>query len=80
MFQWQASKPLTVYLLEFMEAENGEPVFAAYTIESRYVIPHTALKNYLQSPQPYYWRVTGFDKENNIAGESEVRQVRFKTE
>ncbi|RPI78604.1 MAG: hypothetical protein EHM45_05960 [Desulfobacteraceae bacterium] len=80
VFQWQTFKPLALYLVEFMETENSEPIFAAYTIETRYVVPNAALRNYLQSPQPYYWRVTGFDKENNIAGESEVRQVRFKTE
>jgi len=79
VFEWQAAKPLPVYLVEFMENENGEPVFSVYTTQPRYLVPDMVLKNYLKSPQPYYWRVTGLDKENNIAGESEVRQVRFKT-
>jgi hypothetical protein len=80
MFNWQSSKPLPIYLLEFMEEENGDPVFSAYTSKSEYTVPEVALKGYLKSPQPYYWRVTGFDSESNIAGESEVRQVRFKAE
>jgi hypothetical protein len=80
MFKWQSTKLLATYLLEFMETEQGDPVFSAYTTQSQYIIPDMVFKTYLTSPQPYYWRVTGLDKENNIAGESAVRQVRFMTE
>ena len=79
-FRWMGTKSLAAYLVEFMEEENGSPMFLAYTTQTEYTLPAAALKHYFTSPQPYFWRVKGFDQQNNIAGESGIRSFRLMTE
>ncbi|RPI78605.1 MAG: hypothetical protein EHM45_05965 [Desulfobacteraceae bacterium] len=79
-FRWSSTKPLAAYLVEFMEEEEGSAFFSAYTTQTEYTLPVAALKHYFTSPQPYFWRVKGFDQQNNVAGESIIRSFRLLTE
>jgi hypothetical protein len=79
-FKWTCSRPLSTYLVEFLEEEDGSPFFSAYTTQKEYTLPAAALNYYFTSPQPYFWRVKGFDDQNDMAGESSIRSFRFKTE
>lgn len=79
-FKWGIEDDLTTYLLEFTDDSNKTPVFSAYIRNAEYVLPPYVLKYYFKAGKRYFWRVKGFDSKDNIAGESDVREFRFKVE
>ena len=79
-FKWGIEDDLTTYLLEFTDDSNKTPVFSAYIRNAEYVLPPYVLKYYFKAGKRYFWRVKGFDSKDNIAGESDVREFRFKSD
>ncbi len=78
--KWGAENDLTTYLLEFMDGSDRPPIFSAYTRNAEYVLPPYVLKYYFKAGKRYFWKIKGFDSEDIIAGESDVREFRFRLE
>lgn len=77
-FQWGKINKTTLFLIQYFDNLNKNPIFSAYTREAFYFLPEFALKNIFSTGQKYYWKVMGFDSENNIIGESTVWNFSFK--
>jgi len=77
---WGEKEDLETYLIEFMDIYNKDPMFSAYTKIPEYTMPPYVLKHYFKASKRYYWKVKGFNPEDNIAGESPIREFRFKAE
>jgi len=75
-YEWQVIRA-NVYLIQFFETQGEKPVFSAYTKKGFYQMPQLVLKKIFQPGETYYWRVTGFDRERRMAGESKTGSFRF---
>jgi hypothetical protein len=75
-YEWQVIRA-DVYLIQFFETQGVKPVFSAYTKKGFYQLPQLVLKKVFQHGKTYYWRVTGFDKDRRMAGESKTGSFRF---
>ena len=79
-FSWNEEEQLATYLVEFMEVYNEKPVFSAYSKTAEYTMPPYVLNYFFRANKRYFWKIKGFDYQDQIAGESEVREFRFKAE
>ncbi len=79
-FKWGADDDLTTYLLEFTDSTNESPIFSAYTRNAEYALPPYVLKYYFKAGKRYFWKIKGFNSEDIIAGESDMREFRFRVE
>jgi len=77
-FRWEPLDGTAVYLIQYYEKPDLKPVFSAYTKEPSYSLPKAVFDNIFSPGKKYYWKVTGFNDENNIKGESEVRTFAFR--
>jgi len=77
-FQWEKLNNKLLFLIQFFDNPDSNPIFSAYTKEAYYTIPELCLKSIFSPGQKYYWKVTGFDEKNNIVGESVVWMFFFK--
>jgi hypothetical protein len=76
---WNPASGVTTYLVEFFLKEEDRPVFSAYVAgHPEYVLPEPALRHYFVPGKTYNWQVKGFDKENNLIGESDRREFRLR--
>jgi hypothetical protein len=76
---WNPASGVTTYLVEFFLGEEDRPVFSAYVAgHSEYVLPEPALRHYFVPGKIYNWQVKGFNKENNLTGESDRREFRLR--
>ena len=76
---WNPASDVTTYLIEFFLQEEDRPVFSAYVAgHSEYVLPEPALRHYFVPGKTYNWQVKGFNKENNLIGESDRREFRLR--
>lgn len=78
-FEWSPLNKETIYLIQFFEDPEEKPIFSAYTKNPSYNLQEVILKNIFIPEKTYYWKVTGYDEENNIIGESEIWEFTFKS-
>jgi hypothetical protein len=69
-FRWEVSGKADVYFIEFLGASESDPIFSAYTREGSYTSPPSVLNTIFYSGKKYYWKVTAFDAEHMMNGES----------
>lgn len=77
-FRWEPLARSDVYLVQYFEGRDSQPIFSAYAKESSYTLPKALFNNVFSPGRAYYWKVTGFNHENNIKGESELRPFTFR--
>lgn len=77
-FEWEKLNKTALFLIQFFDDLNSNPVFSAYAKDAFYSLPELVLKGIFSPGQKYYWEVKGFDAENNIIGESTVWNFSFK--
>jgi len=79
-FEWEKLDKTPLYLIQFYGKPESAPVFSAYVKEGYYTLPDIALKGIFLPGQKYYWKVSGFDAENKVIGESETWNFTFALE
>jgi hypothetical protein len=77
-FEWENLNKSTLFVIQYFDKLNSRPVFSAYTKEAFYSLPVVALEGIFSPGQRYYWKVRGYDTENNIIGESKVWSFTFR--
>jgi len=77
-FKWERLSRTTLFLIQFFDSPDSKPLFSAYTRDSSYSLPELVLKTILSPGQKYYWKVKGFDSENNVIAESHTWGFSFK--
>lgn len=77
-FEWEKLNKTTLFLIQYFDNLDSNPIFSAYTREAFYFLPEFILKRIFSPGKRYYWKVTGFDAENNIIGEGTVWSFSFK--
>jgi hypothetical protein len=77
-FSWEEIRNATTFAIRFYTEMNEAPIFSAFTKEASYTIPALVLVSTFQQDRSYAWKVTGYDNENKITGESEFRKFSFK--
>ncbi len=78
-FRWEGLNKATFYLIEFTNSLDSKPLFSAFTRDVSYLLPELVLKTMFSPGQKYYWKVKGFDSENNIISESSIWSFSFKS-
>jgi len=76
-FEWEKLETPFIYIIQFFESENSIPIFSAYTKNGNYTLSEVILNKIFQPNKKYFWKVIGFDSENNIIAESEIRSLSF---
>jgi hypothetical protein len=77
-FDWEKLSTTTLFLIQYFDDPLSKPIFSAFTREASYGLPEIVLRKIFSPGQKYYWRVEGFDSENNNIGESDVHRFSFK--
>jgi hypothetical protein len=77
-FEWERFNEGSLFLIQYFDNPESNPVFSAYTKNAFYALPEMVLKKIFDQEKKYYWKVKGFDSENNIIGESNVWSFSFK--
>jgi subtilisin family serine protease len=78
-FRWEGLSRTALFLIQFFDRPDANPVFSAYTRESSYILPDIVLKSIFSPGQKYYWKVKGFDADSNAVAESAVRGFSFRS-
>jgi hypothetical protein len=69
-FSWEKNTDSTVYLVSFFDQPDGKPIFSAYTKGTSYTLPGPVVEKGFKAGRKYFWRVTGFDKQNHTICEN----------
>jgi hypothetical protein len=77
-FKWEKNSDSTHYLVAFSDRPDGTPVFSASVQADSYTLPETVIKMSFTPGEKYYWKVTGFDKENNTICENRRQSFVFR--
>jgi hypothetical protein len=77
-FEWEKLSQISLYVIQFFDNPEEKSIFSAYTRDVSYLLPDIVLNRIFSSGHKYYWKVTGFDAENNIIGESTTWSFTFK--
>lgn len=70
LFKWGSFNGASLFLVQYYENMEANPVFSAYTKKTSYVLPKQVFTNIFLSGKKYYWKVTGYNDKDNIIGES----------
>jgi len=76
-FTWERLDGTMIYLIQFFENKDSNPIFSAYTKDAFYNIPDFVLMKIFQPGKTYFWKVIGFDDSNNQVGESNIWDFSF---
>jgi hypothetical protein len=79
-FEWEKLDKTPLYFIRFYDKPDSTPIFSAYAKEAYYTLPDIALKGVFSPGKKYYWKVSGFDAENKVIGESETWGFTFALE
>ena len=79
-FEWEKLDKTPLYFIQFYDKPDSTPIFSAYAKEAYYTLPDIALKGVFSPGKKYYWKVSGFDAENKVIGESETWGFTFALE
>lgn len=77
-FKWGTFNGASLFLVQYYENIEANPVFSAYTKKNYYVLPEQVFTNIFSSGKKYYWRVTGYNDKDNITGESATNSFVIK--
>lgn len=69
-FVWDRPSGIARFFLEFSEEPGGKPLFSAFTTEPAYTMPKALPDSPFTVGRRYYWRVLGYDANDNPVGES----------
>jgi len=69
-FDWEKLSTATLFLIQFFDNPTSKPIFSAYAKDASYALPEIVFKKIFSPGRKYYWKVEGFDSENNNIGES----------
>ena len=64
---------VATYAIEFLEKDNDQPFFTAYTKSGSYSLPAKILAMKFTHGKIYQWRVRGFNAANELVAESPLR-------
>jgi hypothetical protein len=78
-FSWEKGREAMIYLIGFYEDEkpDSKPVFSAYVRDSAYTLSEQVIKSFFDPGHAYYWKVMGFDGENNMICENIIQRFIF---
>lgn len=77
-FSWHLQKNTSAYLVEFLETEDGEPIFSAYTRQANYTIPAHSLRKFFFEKTTYRWKIQAISEDDDIINESDIHRFRFR--
>jgi hypothetical protein len=69
-FGWEKLNTTTLFLIRFFDNPSSKPIFSAYAKDASYALPEIVFRKIFSPGRKYYWKVEGFDSENNNIGES----------
>ncbi|RJQ14992.1 MAG: hypothetical protein C4560_11125 [Nitrospiraceae bacterium] len=72
-FSWEKPEGANIFLISFYEDRGGTPIFSAYTREPFYSLPGPVASRVFTAERQYFWKVVGFDAENQETSESDKR-------
>lgn len=77
LFRWEAGPGAAVFLAQFYDAERDAPIFSAWTRANEYRLPELLYRDLFQAGGRYRWKVSAFNAEENLAGESRLAPFGF---
>lgn len=77
-FGWEKLNNKLLFLIQFFDDPDSKPIFSAYAKDAFYALPEIVFKKIFSPGRKYYWKVEGFDSENNIIGESGTWSFSFR--
>lgn len=77
-FHWEKPQGIDIFVIHFYNAELKKPVFSAYVKNSTYKIPEAVLNKVFVKGEKYLWKISGFNDERNLTGDSEMFEFTFK--
>jgi hypothetical protein len=77
-FSWEKINNADFFQIDFVEDPDSQTVFSAQTKSGSYDIPEMVLQKYFIRGGKYYWKVTGYNSEGIVIGESQSRSFSFK--
>lgn len=69
-FSWTESSKIDTYLVEFFKKDGEDPFFTAYEKTGSYELSAKLISLKLEPDTTYRWRVRGFNKAQELVGES----------
>lgn len=78
MFKWGSFSGASLFLVQYYENIEDNPIFSAYTKKNYYVLPEKVFSHIFISGKKYYWRVTGYNDKDNMTGESATNSFTVK--
>jgi hypothetical protein len=78
MFKWGSFSGASLFLIQYYENIEANPVFSAYTKKNSYILPEQVFTNIFSSGKKYYWKVTGYNDKDNVIGESATNSFTVK--
>ncbi len=76
-FSWEKPAGMDLFFLEFSEEADGKPLFSAFTREAGYTLPEKGLEEIFTPGKKYFWRVKGYDANDEQVGISEPAPFRY---
>lgn len=73
IFRWQKAEGIVSYCISFYGKPKDKPLFSACLTGMGYKAPPLAMNRALNRGGTYYWRVTGINREGDVAGESKLQ-------
>ena len=77
LFSWEKPPGTGLFFIEFSEEPGGKPVFSAYSREGSYALPDRGLEGVFIRGKLYYWRVKGYDTNDDQVAESAPGSFRY---
>jgi hypothetical protein len=77
-FAWKTLAGAALFLVEFYEDTESDPVFSAYTRAPLYLLPERASRELFAPEANYRWKVSGFDGRNRLIAESTSRSFTIR--
>jgi hypothetical protein len=77
LFRWDGGGEGVVYLVQFYPADGEAPVFSAWTRAREYRLPELLYRNLFLAGGRYRWKVSAYNAEENLAGESPAAAFGF---
>jgi hypothetical protein len=78
IFKWEKLNKTAVYLIQYYDNTESTPIFSALSKEASYTLTDRVIRNIFSPGKRYSWKVTGFDEDSKIIGESSFRKFIFK--
>lgn len=77
LFRWEGGEGTAAYLVQFYPEAGDVPVFSAWTRAAEYRLPELLYRSLFLAGGRYRWRVSAYNAEENLAGESPAAAFGF---